>query len=111
AAAENFAHFLQTTFSKKTDNWFASQGVDLQGSLLEHQQNGMGVSEAMTHIVQMQLEKMNPAILGTFKRTMQIEDLSARSNALQSMEIAKAATATRESAETWANAALATHDR
>ena len=45
----------------------------------------MGVSEAMTHIVQMQLEKMNPAILGTFKRTMQIEDLSARSNALQSM--------------------------
>lgn len=39
----------------------------------------------MTHIVQMQLEKMNPAILGTFKRTMQIEDLSARSNALQSM--------------------------
>ena len=85
AAAENFDHFLQTTFSKKTDNWFASQGVDLQGSLLEHQQNGMGVSEAMTHIVQMQLEKMNPAILGTFKRTMQIEDLSARSNALQSM--------------------------
>lgn len=39
----------------------------------------------MTHIVQMQLEKMNPAILDTFKRTMQIEDLSARSNALQSM--------------------------
>ncbi|MCQ6483119.1 hypothetical protein NPN19_25130, partial [Vibrio parahaemolyticus] len=37
------------------------------------------------HIVQMQLEKMNPAILDTFKRTMQIEDLSARSNALQSM--------------------------
>ena len=28
---------------------------------------------------------MNPAILDTFKRTMQIEDLSARSNALQSM--------------------------
>lgn len=45
----------------------------------------MGVSEAMTHIVQMQLEKMNPAILDTFKRTMQLEDLSARSNALQSM--------------------------
>ena len=62
AAAENFDHFLQTTFSKKTDSWFASQGVDLQGSLLEHQQNGMGVSEAMTHIVQMQLEKMNPVI-------------------------------------------------
>ncbi|MDA4231319.1 phage tail tape measure protein, partial [Escherichia coli] len=45
AAAENFDHFLQTTFSKKTDYWFVSQGVDLQGSLLEHQQNGMGVSE------------------------------------------------------------------
>lgn len=57
----------------------------MQGSLLEHQQNGMSVSEAMTHIVQMQLEKMNPAILDTFKRTMQIEDLSARSTALQSM--------------------------
>ncbi|WP_105198591.1 phage tail tape measure protein [Escherichia albertii] len=84
-AAENFDHFLQTIFSKKTDNWFVSQGVDLQGSLLEHQQNGMGVSEAMIHIVQTQLEKMNPAILDTFKRTMQIEDLSARSNALQSM--------------------------
>ena len=66
--------FCKPPFRKKTDSWFASQGVDLQGSLLEHQQNGMGVSEAMTHIVQMQLEKMNPAILDTFKRTMQIED-------------------------------------
>ncbi|CAH5052155.1 hypothetical protein AI2839V1_0237, partial [Enterobacter cloacae] len=85
AASENFDHFLNSTFSKETDNWFASQGVDLQGSLLEHQQNGTGVTEAMAHIVQMQLEKTNPRILETFKQTMKIEDLSARSDALQAM--------------------------
>ncbi|VEB51473.1 tail protein [Salmonella enterica subsp. enterica] len=59
--------------------------MDLQGSLLEHQQNGIGVTEAMTHIVQMQLEKMNPQILDTFRQTMKIEDLSARGDALQAM--------------------------
>ncbi|MBE4882904.1 phage tail tape measure protein [Enterobacter cloacae complex sp. P39RS] len=85
AASENFDHFLKSTFSKETDSWFASQGVDLQGSLLEHQQNGTGVTEAMVHIVQMQLDKMNPLILDTFKQTMKIEDLSARSDALQAM--------------------------
>lgn len=85
AASENFDHFLKSTFSKETDDWFASQGVDLQGSLLEHQQNGTGVIEAMAHIVQMQLEKMNPLIIDTFKQTMKIEDLSARSNALKAM--------------------------
>ncbi|TQS64025.1 hypothetical protein DSB75_31365, partial [Salmonella enterica subsp. enterica serovar Typhimurium] len=69
----------------ETDSWFARQGVDLQGSLLEHQQNGIGVTEAMTHIVQMQLEKMNPQILDTFRQTMKIEDLSARGDALQAM--------------------------
>ncbi|EBQ1373992.1 phage tail tape measure protein [Salmonella enterica] len=86
-AAENFDHFLKSTFSEKTDRWFASQGVDLQGSLLEHQQNGIGIgiTDAMTHIVQMQLEKMNPQILDTFKQTMKIEDLSARSDALRAM--------------------------
>ncbi|EOX8480694.1 phage tail tape measure protein [Salmonella enterica subsp. indica] len=84
-AAENFEHFLKSTFSEKTDRWFASQGVDLQGSLLEHQQNGIGITDAMTHIVQMQLEKMNPQILETFKQTMKIEDLSARSDALRAM--------------------------
>ncbi|EJB7357019.1 phage tail tape measure protein [Salmonella enterica] len=85
AAAANFDHFLKSTFSKETDSWFARQGVDLQGSLLEHQQNGIGVTEAMTHIVQMPLEKMNPQILDTFRQTMKIEDLSARGNALQTM--------------------------
>uniref|UniRef100_UPI003450094D phage tail tape measure protein n=1 Tax=Salmonella enterica TaxID=28901 RepID=UPI003450094D len=40
---------------------------------------------AMTHIVQMQLEKMNPQILDTFRQTMKIEDLSARGDALQAM--------------------------
>ncbi|EBS7636638.1 phage tail tape measure protein [Salmonella enterica] len=84
-AAENFEHFLKSIFSEKTDRWFASQGVDLQGSLLEHQQNGIGITDAMTHIVQMQLEKMNPQILETFKQTMKIEDLSARSDALRAM--------------------------
>ncbi|EAW1174257.1 phage tail tape measure protein [Salmonella enterica subsp. enterica] len=84
-AAENFDHFLKSTFSEKTDRWFASQGVDLQGSLLEHQQNGIGITDAMTHIVQMQLEKMNPQILDTFKQTLKIEDLSARSDALRAM--------------------------
>ncbi|HFD0138074.1 TPA: phage tail tape measure protein, partial [Salmonella enterica subsp. enterica serovar Cuckmere] len=85
AAAANFDHFLKSAFSKETDSWFARQGVDLQGSLLEHQQNGIGVTEAMTHIVQMQLEKMNPQILDTFRQTMKIEDLSARGDALQAM--------------------------
>ncbi|HGD3424775.1 TPA: phage tail tape measure protein [Enterobacter hormaechei] len=85
AASENFDHFLKSIFSKETDNWFVSQGVDLQGSLLEHQQNGSGVTEAMVHIVQMQLEKMNPLILDTFKQTMKIEDLPARSDALQAI--------------------------
>ncbi|WP_353798257.1 phage tail tape measure protein [Enterobacter cloacae] len=85
AASENFDHFLKSTFSKETDNWFASQGVDLQGSLLEHQQNGIGVTEAMAHIVQMQLEKMHPQILETFKQTMKMEDQSARSEALIAM--------------------------
>lgn len=85
AATENLQHFLQSTFSKETDSWFASHGVDLQGSLLEHQQNGTGTIEAMTHIVQMQLEKMSPQILDTFKNTMKIEDLSARSDALKAM--------------------------
>ncbi|EAO6409209.1 phage tail tape measure protein [Salmonella enterica] len=84
-AAANFDHFLKSTFSEKTDRWFASQGVDLQGSLLEHQQNGIGITDAMTHIVQMQLEKMNPQILDTFKQTMKIEDLSARNDALRAM--------------------------
>lgn len=84
-AAANFDHFLKSTFSEKTDRWFASQGVDLQGSLLEYQQNGIGITDAMTHIVQMQLEKMNPQILDTFKQTMKIEDLSARSDALRAM--------------------------
>ncbi|WP_435951678.1 phage tail tape measure protein [Dryocola sp. BD626] len=84
-ATENLQHFLQSTFSKETDSWFASHGVDLQGSLLEHQQNGTGTIEAMTHIVQMQLEKMSPQILDTFKNTMKIEDLSARSDALKAM--------------------------
>ncbi|ECJ4508228.1 phage tail tape measure protein [Salmonella enterica subsp. salamae] len=84
-AAANFDHFLKSTFSEKTDRWFASQGVDLQGSLLEHQQNGIGITDAMTHIVQMQLEKMNPQILDTFKQTMKIDDLSARSDALRAM--------------------------
>ncbi|HHB9809544.1 TPA: phage tail tape measure protein, partial [Salmonella enterica] len=84
-AAANFDHFLKSAFSKETDSWFARQGVDLQGSLLEHQQNGIGVTEAMAHIVQMQLEKMNPQILDTFRQTMKIEDLSARGNALQAM--------------------------
>ncbi|EDV0904752.1 phage tail tape measure protein [Salmonella enterica subsp. salamae] len=84
-AAANFDHFLKSTFSEKTDRWFASQGVDLQGSLLEHQQNGIGITDAMTHIVQMQLEKMAPQILETFKQTMKIEDLSARSDALRAM--------------------------
>ncbi|MFT3060432.1 phage tail tape measure protein [Enterobacter sp. 03-F-07-AD-ECC] len=85
AASENFDHFLKSTFSKETDNWFASQGVDLQGSLLEHQQNGIGVTEAMAHIVQMQLEKMHPQILETFKQTMKMEDQSARREALIAM--------------------------
>ncbi|HDC2124819.1 TPA: phage tail tape measure protein [Salmonella enterica] len=85
AAAANFEHFLKSTFSEKTDRWFASQGVDLQGSLLEHQQNGIGITDAMTHIVQMQLEKMNPQILDTFRQTMKIEDLAARGDALQAM--------------------------
>ncbi|EHR4012759.1 phage tail tape measure protein [Salmonella enterica subsp. enterica serovar Newport] len=85
AAAANFDHFLKSTFSKETDSWFARQGMDLQGSLLEHQQNGIDVTEAMTHIVQMQLEKMNPQILDTFRQTMKIEDLSARGDALQAM--------------------------
>ncbi|MEX8551147.1 phage tail tape measure protein [Salmonella enterica] len=85
AAAANFDHFLKSTFSKETDSWFARQGVDLQGSLLEHQQNGIGVTEAMTHIVQMQLEKMNPQILDTFRQTMKIEDLSVRGDALQAI--------------------------
>ncbi|QLZ61838.1 phage tail tape measure protein [Citrobacter freundii] len=85
AATENYNHFLQTTFSKQTDAWFASQGVDLQASLLEHQQNGIGTTEAMTHIVQMELEKMNPQILETLKQTMKIEDLSTRGDALQAM--------------------------
>lgn len=85
AASENFDHFLKSTFSKETDNWFARQGVDLQGSLLEHQQNGIGVTEAMAHIVQMQLEKMHPQILETFKQTMKMEDQSARSEALIAM--------------------------
>ncbi|EJM9857378.1 phage tail tape measure protein [Salmonella enterica] len=85
AAAANFDHFLKSAFSKETDSWFARQGVDLQGSLLEHQQNGIGVTEAMAHIVQMQLEKMNPQILDTFRQTMKIEDLSARGDALQAM--------------------------
>ncbi|EHL1799876.1 phage tail tape measure protein [Salmonella enterica subsp. enterica] len=85
AAAANFDHFLKSAFSKETDSWFTRQGVDLQGSLLEHQQNGIGVTEAMTHIVQMQLEKMNPQILDTFRQTMKIEDLSARGDALQAM--------------------------
>lgn len=84
-AAANFEHFLTSIFSAQTDRWFASRGVDLRGSLLEHQQNGVGVVEAMTHIVQMQLEKMNPQILDTFKRTMRIEDLSARGDALRAM--------------------------
>lgn len=84
-AAENFDHFLQSTFSKETDNWFARQGVDLQGSLMDHQQNGVGVSEAMIHIVQMQLEKMNPQILETFRQTMKIEDISMRGDALKSI--------------------------
>ncbi len=39
----------------------------------------------MAHIVQMQLEKMNPQILDTFRQTMKIEDLSARGDALQAM--------------------------
>ncbi|MIG38951.1 phage tail tape measure protein [Salmonella enterica subsp. enterica] len=85
AAAANFEHFLKSTFSEKTDRWFASQGVDLQGSLLEHQQNGIGITDAMTHIVQMQMEKMNPQILDTFRQTMKIEDLAARGDALQAM--------------------------
>lgn len=85
AAAANFEHFLKSTFSEKTDRWFASQGVDLQGSLLEHQQNGIGITDAMTHIVQTQLEKMNPQILDTFRQTMKIEDLAARGDALQAM--------------------------
>ncbi|EAO2687531.1 phage tail tape measure protein [Salmonella enterica] len=85
AAAANFDHFLKSTFSEKTDRWFASQGVDLQGSLREQQQNGVGVTEAMTHIVQMQLDKMNPQILEAFKQTMKIEDLSARGDALQAV--------------------------
>ncbi|EDT2942598.1 phage tail tape measure protein [Salmonella enterica subsp. enterica] len=85
AAAANFDHFLKSAFSKETDSWFARHGVDLQGSLLEHQQNGIGVTEAMAHIVQMQLEKMNPQILDTFRQTMKIEDLSARGDALQAM--------------------------
>ncbi|EHE6251517.1 phage tail tape measure protein [Salmonella enterica] len=84
-AAVNFDHFLKSTFSEKTGRWFASQGVDLQGSLLEHQQNGIGVTDAMTHIVQMQLEKMDPQILDAFRQTMKIEDLSARSDALRAM--------------------------
>ncbi|MDI4751681.1 hypothetical protein MJL81_30970, partial [Salmonella enterica subsp. enterica serovar Anatum] len=42
-------------------------------------------TEAMAHIVQMQLEKMNPQILDTFRQTMKIEDLSARGDALQAM--------------------------
>ncbi|PNF12848.1 phage tail tape measure protein [Enterobacter cancerogenus] len=84
-ASENFDHFLKSTLSKATDKWFASQGVDLQGSLLEHQQNGIGVTEAMAHIVQMQLEKMNPQILETFKQDMKIEGLSARNDALQAV--------------------------
>ncbi|WP_156566431.1 phage tail tape measure protein [Metakosakonia massiliensis] len=85
AAEDNFAHFLHTTFSRKTDNWFASQGVDLRGSLLEHQQNGMGVAQAMAHIVEMQLQKMNPLILDQFKQAMKIDDLSARADALQAL--------------------------
>lgn len=84
-AAEHYDHFLQATFSKKTDSWFASQGVDLRGSLLEHQQNGVGVTEAMTHIVQMQLDKMNPQILDALKQTMKIEDLAARGDALKAV--------------------------
>lgn len=43
------------------------------------------MTEAMTHIVQMQLEKMNPQILDAFRQTMKIEDLSARGDALQAM--------------------------
>jgi len=84
-AAEHYDHFLQATFSKKTDSWFASQGVDLRGSLLEHQQNGVDVTEAMTHIVQMQLDKMNPQILDALKQTMKIEDLAARGDAVKAI--------------------------
>ncbi|MCS2152649.1 phage tail tape measure protein [Scandinavium goeteborgense] len=85
SAAQNFDHFLQSTFSKETDNWFSRQGVDLRGSLMDHQQNGIGVTEAMIHVVQMQLEKMNPQILETLRQTMKIEDLSMRGDALKSM--------------------------
>ncbi|MGS9337774.1 phage tail tape measure protein, partial [Salmonella enterica subsp. enterica serovar Infantis] len=66
-------------------SWFARQGMDLQGSLLDHQQNGIDGTEAMTHIVQMQLEKLNPQILDTFRQTMKMEDLSARGDARQAM--------------------------